>query len=277
MVQTSSIDAKTTDQTKSQNDDYDKRFSGMSRLIGNAPYNKLSQSHVMVIGVGGVGSWAVESLARSGIGKFTLVDLDDVCVSNINRQLPALDHTVGKEKAAVLKDRILSINPYVQVDCVVDFFTHDTADEILKANPDFVIDAIDNLTNKALLISECIKRDISLIVCGGAGGRTDPTAVRSADLMFTKRDKLLKTLRQKLKKHYGLGEVGKPLGVYGVYSEELPVYPTSSGEVCSKPEGHTFGLSCKSGMGSASFVTSVFGMAAASIIIREIRDSIYIH
>ena len=266
-----------TDQNPLNLSDYDKRFAGMSRLIGYNPYQKLNDAHVMIVGVGGVGSWAAEALARSGIGQITMVDLDDVCVSNVNRQLPALSSTVGREKVDVLKERLLQINPEIQVNTIVDFFTPDTADEILSVKPDFVIDAIDNLANKALMISKCVELSISLIVCGGAGGRTDPTSVRSADLMFTKRDKLLKTLRQKLKKKYGLGEVGKPLGVFGVYSEELPMYPTSSGEVCLKPEGFTFGLSCKSGMGSASFVTSVFGMTAASIVVREIRDSLSTH
>ena len=250
-------------------ENYHKRFSGIGRLIGKDPYLELKQTHVMIIGVGGVGSWAAESLVRSGIGKITLVDLDDICITNTNRQLPALENNVGQEKVSVLKDRLLQINPEACLETVVDFFTESTADEILSVSPDFIIDAIDGISHKCLLISECLKRDISLIVCGAAGGRIDPTQIRVSDLMYSKKDKMLKSLRKKLKYTYNIDTTTES-GVFAVYSEEFPTYPTSDGNVCAKPEIKTYGLDCKGGMGSASFVTGSFGFTAASIVLKQI-------
>lgn len=253
----------------------DPRFSGVSRLLGDATFELLEKTHVMVIGVGGVGSWSCEALVRSGLGKLTLVDLDDICVTNINRQLPALTSTVGRQKIDALGDRLMEINPGLDLIKVHDFYNSETSKELLAKHPDFVIDAIDGVANKAFLIANCLKMNQAVIVCGAAGGRIDPTQIRTSDLLNTTKDKMLKTIRSRLKKEYGLSLEGNEIGIDTVYSVEPPRYPTSKGGFSSKPEIKSFGLDCKGGMGSASFVTGAFGFAAASIVIQRLESQAY--
>lgn len=243
---------------------YHQRFSGISRLYGKRSYAKLACAHFMVMGLGGVGSWSVEALARSGVGKLTLVDLDDICITNSNRQIHAVVHTIGRQKTDVLKERVLEINPEIECQVVSDFYTTTTSREILSLKPDVVIDAFDSLKSKAHLIATCLKQNIPLVVSGGAGGRVDPTSIRCSDLLQTTNDKMLRSLRVKLKKEYGVVLDRSQIGIPTVYSTERPVYPTSSEEVSLEPEVKNFGLDCKGGLGASCFVTGTFGFVAAS-------------
>lgn len=256
--------------------DWDQRFGGVARLYGGRAAEKLGNSHVCVIGVGGVGSWTVEALARSGIGRLTLVDLDDVCITNINRQLPALDGAIGHPKVDILADRIRKINSACEIDVRREFFTASSAASILGAVQfDYVVDAIDSLSNKCLLIAECREAGLPLVVSGGAGGRRDPTRIRTTDLAFTVRDTLLKQVRKKLRREHGFSRDRKePFGVPAVYSEEMPMYPWSDGSVCLQPQdGSDAAINCEGGIGTASFVTGAFGFAVASVVATAIATS----
>ena len=251
------------------------RFGGIARLYGNAALERMRSAHAMVIGVGGVGSWTVEALARTGIGRITLVDLDEVCVSNINRQSPAFDSTIGHAKVEVLARRIRDINRECQVEARMQFFTADTADELLSTNApsrskiDVVVDAIDAVGNKVLLIGECHRRKIPVVVCGGAGGRRDPTQVRISDLALVTHDRLLGEVRKRLRQEHGFPRDGKKFKIQAVHSGEIPMFPQPDGTVCAaqaKPaeSGESPRLNCDWGYGSATFVTGAFGFAAAA-------------
>src|ERR1043166_4306321 len=246
--------------------DYDFRFGGIGRLFGTEALARLRIAHVCVVGIGGVGSWAVEALARSGVGHLTLVDLDEVCVSNVNRQLHALNSEVGRAKVEVMAERIRGINPECDVRPVMEFFTESNAESLLSTRYGYVVDAIDSLTNKCLLVARCRENQIPVITCGGAGGRRDATAVRVADLAFTTHDRLLQKLREKLRKEIGFPRGEKKFGIDAVYSPESPVYPARDGGVCAQREANTDGkslrLNCDSGFGMATFVTGTFGFVA---------------
>ncbi|MCA9003091.1 MAG: ThiF family adenylyltransferase, partial [Planctomycetes bacterium] len=163
-------------------DDYLTRFAGISRLIGASALERLRNAHVAVVGLGGVGSWVVEALARSGVGSLTLIDLDEVCLSNVNRQLPALDGTVGRFKSEVLSERVLAINPECVVRPIAEFFTADSESRLLAPRYDAVVDAIDAVANKARLIAGACQRGLPIVVCGAAGGQLDPSKITLADL-----------------------------------------------------------------------------------------------
>ena len=257
-----------------QRTDFEARFSGVGRLVGVPGLERLRRAHVCVVGLGGVGSWAVEALARSGVGQLTLVDLDEVCVSNINRQLPALTSEVGRTKAGVLAERVHGIHPDCIVHQRIEFFTAATAEAILSTPFDFLLDAIDNVSNKCLLISECVRRGIPLVTTGGAGGRRDPTAIKVADLAFSSHDRLLQKVRRKLRSDHGFPtQPEKPFGVDCVYSPEAPVFPHSDGTVCAAQEAGTdLHLNCESGYGTAAFVTGTFGFTAAGRIVRRLAE-----
>ena len=252
--------------------DPDLRFSGIRRLFGAAEMERLQRAHVCVIGIGGVGSWAVEALARSGVGTLTLVDLDDVCVSNVNRQLYALDGTVGRPKVEVMAERARLINPDGTVHARVEFFTEANAADFLATPFDCVIDAIDGPSLKAVLIAGCRARGWPVVCSGGAGGRHDPTAVRVADLAFSSNDRLLCQVRRVLRKHHGFPHGGEiPFGVDAVYSPEAPKFPQPDGSVCGVRDPDTeVQLDCEHGLGTATFVTGAFGFAAASLAVRKI-------
>jgi len=253
------------------NSDYDQRFSGIARLYGAAALTQLQQSHIAVIGIGGVGSWAVEALARSGVGELTLIDLDDVCITNTNRQLHATDGQVGREKVAVMAERVRLINPNIKVNTVADFFTRSTKDQLLDRGYDCIVDAIDSLDHKCLLIDSCRERSIPLVVCGGAGGKSDPTCVSCADLAFATNDKLLKITRKVMRDYYGypLEVTRTPFEASAIYSTENAKYPWADGTVRDKPEPGSFlRLDCDSGFGTATQVTGAFGFAAAAEAIR---------
>ena len=261
--------------------DFDFRFGGIARLYGTAALSRFRAAHVMVVGIGGVGSWVVEALARSGIGRLTLVDLDEVCVSNINRQLHALDSTVGRSKVEVMVERVRTISPEARVEGRVEFFTADTAsrllgletDSISKDRPDFVVDAIDAMSNKVRLIALCQGAGIPLVVCGGAGGRRDPTAVRVADLATVTHDRLLSEVRKRLRREHGFSRTSKKLRIECVHSAEAPVFPGRDGQVCATRASDNelpLRLNCESGFGSATQVTGTFGFAAAARVLARL-------
>lgn len=254
-------------ETDAMTDDYEFRFGGIRRLYGARAARHFRQAHVVVVGVGGVGSWAVEALARAGIGKLTLIDLDDVCVSNVNRQLHALDGTIGRPKVDVLAERCRAIHPGIDVVADTAFVTPSNLAERIPEDADHVIDAIDSVIAKAALIAWCKRRKLGLTVTGAAGGQTDPTRIKVADLTRTEHDPLLAKVRSRLRRDFGFSRNPKRrYSVECVYSDEQLVYPGSDGEVClQKPgQGEATRLDCASGFGAATFVTGSFGFVAAS-------------
>ncbi|HSH48910.1 MAG TPA: tRNA cyclic N6-threonylcarbamoyladenosine(37) synthase TcdA [Halomonas sp.] len=257
--------------------DYDLRFGGIRRLYGARAAERFRRAHVVVAGVGGVGSWAVEALARSGIGRLTLIDLDDVCLSNVNRQLHALDGTVGRPKIEVLAERCRAIQPGIEVVADAAFVTPTNLAERLPDDADQVLDTIDSVVAKTALIAWCRRRRLPITVAGAAGGQTDPTRIRVADLTRTVQDPLLSRVRARLRRDHGFTrDPKKRFGVECVFSDEQLVYPAPDGEVChTKPgAGESTRLDCASGFGAATFVTGAFGFAAASrVLARLARDA----
>src|SRR5882724_1768054 len=250
---------------------YDARFGGIRRLFTQSGLDKLRRAHVCVIGLGGIGSWAVEALARTGIGQFTLVDLDDVCISNVNRQLHAVNGELGKPKVEVMTRRVLAINPDCIVHPVHAFFLKSNAREILETRFDFVLDAIDSPARKCLLIALCREHSIPIITTGASAGRRDPTAIQVMDLAFSSHDRLLQEVRKKLRTRHGFPRGASPFGVECVVSREpvkLPeVDPALSKTASPEPD---LRLDCDTGYGTASFVTGTFGFIAAAHIVRKI-------
>ena len=253
------------------NDAWHQRFGGTARLYGQDALQRFADAHFCVIGIGGVGSWAAEALVRTGIGKITLIDMDDVCITNTNRQLHALQGNVGKAKTEVMAERLRAINPDCDVICIDDFITADNTAELMAAGFDYVIDAIDSVRPKAALIAWCRRNKIPLITTGGAGGQIDPTQIQVTDLAKTIQDPLAAKLRERLK---GLGVVknskGK-LGIDCVFSTEALVYPQADGSVCASratAEGPKR-MDCSSGFGAATMVTASFGFVAVSHALKK--------
>ncbi len=246
----------------------DERFSAMGRVYGRQQASWLGELHIGVIGIGGVGSWSAEALARAGVGKITLIDPDDIAASNINRQLHALSSTVDQPKVDVMRERILQINPLCECIAVDDTLVENNLEKYLLGDFDYLIDAIDSIRFKAALIHFCKRRKIPVVTTGGAGGRIDPRKVEVADLSITWNDPLAAKVRSRLRSDYGFSKNPKRrFGVECVYSFEQPRYPSSSitGEVThAKPGIAGATLDCEQGYGSVGFVTGVFGMVAAS-------------
>ena len=182
-----------------ENDEYDRRFAGVAKVYGEDAFAHYERSHVMVIGIGGVGSWAVEALARSGVGELTLVDMDVVAASNINRQLPAMSSTLGHEKIAVMAERCKQINPRIKINLIDDYLTPENIAELLASQPDVILDCIDDVKAKFALMLYCRFNKMQLIVSGGAGGKLDPLKIRVADLSKTEQDPMLAKLRSQLR------------------------------------------------------------------------------
>ena len=243
----------------------DPRFAGIERLYGTGSVARLASCRVAVVGLGGVGSWAAEALARSGLGGLSLIDADEVCVSNTNRQLHTLADTLGKPKVTVTAERLRRINPALAVNAVERFVTPATLPELLDRDFDLVLDACDAFRVKVEMTAWCRRRKLPLIVCGSAGGRTDPTQIRVRDLSRTEHDALLSLMRRKLRQEFRFpSNRDRYFGVPAVYSLENVRYPQPDGSVCgTRPEGgDSLKLDCGGGLGAATHVTAAFGFAA---------------
>lgn len=248
------------------------RFGGITRLYGERAFSLLSSSHFCVIGIGGVGSWSAEALARSGIGSITLIDLDDICTTNINRQIHALSDTVGVAKVDVMTSRITQISPDCNVHPIEDFVTPENVSQYLTNAFDFVIDATDSIKAKAAIIAHCKRNKIPVITVGGAGGQVDPREITSGDLARTTQDPLSAKLRSELRRFYNFSKNPKRrFGIECIYSTEQLRYPQPDGSVAgnkSTMEGSTR-LDCSSGFGASTMVTASFGMTAAARAIEK--------
>jgi tRNA A37 threonylcarbamoyladenosine dehydratase len=256
---------------------YGVRFSGIRRLYSTDGLERLRRAHVCVIGVGGVGSWTVEALARSGVGALTLVDMDDICVSNVNRQIHAVDSEIHKPKVESLAARVQAINPACQVHPVRAFLVQSNAHKILERGYDYVFDAIDAVREKALCLSLCRQLRLPVLTSGGAGGRRDPTQVCVDDLSRATHDRLLQSLRKTLRADHGFPRGDKKFGIESVFSPEPPVFPHKDGTVCAtREEGGELRLDCRSGFGSATFVTGTFGFVAAARIVSRIANGLIV-
>ena len=250
--------------------DRERRFGGVARLYSPSGAEALRQAHVCIVGIGGVGSWAAEALARTGIGQITLIDLDMVAESNTNRQIHALGDIYGKAKVDAMAERIRAINPECRVTCIEDFVTPENTATVLDNDFSVVIDAIDQVRAKVAMIAFCKRRKLPIIVAGAAGGQIDPTQIRVADLSQTIQDPLLAKVRSSLRRDHGFPRDGKKkFGISAVYSTEALRYPTT-GTACKADRGPA-GLNC-AGFGSSVCVTSVFGMAAAAQAINLIAQ-----
>lgn len=251
---------------------YGIKFGGIRRLYSSDGLERLRSAHVCVIGIGGVGSWAVEALARSGVGALTLVDMDDICVSNVNRQIHAVDSEIHKPKVETMAARVHAINPACAVHAQRAFFVQANARKILEPRFDFVLDAIDAVREKALCVALCRELEVPVITSGGAGGRRDPTQVRVEDLSRATHDRLLVALRKTLRAEHGFSRTEKKFGVECVFSPEPPLFPQPDGSVCETRAGgdDKLKLDCRAGFGSATFVTGTFGFVAAARIVARI-------
>ena len=240
-----------------------RRFGGIARLYGEAGRARLAAARVCVVGIGGVGSWVAEGLARSGLGKLTLIDLDHVAESNINRQIHASDATLGQAKVEAMRERIAGFNPECGVSVVDDFVTADNTAELLGSGFDYVIDAIDAVRVKVAMIAFCRQAGVPVITCGAAGGQVDPTQIRVDDLSRTLQDPLLAKVRRQLRQNCGFPrEARKKFGVEAVFSTEPLRYPATD-VACEVSVGGPAGLNC-AGFGSVVTVTACVGLFAAA-------------
>jgi tRNA A37 threonylcarbamoyladenosine dehydratase len=258
-----------------------RRFDRAARLVGDAAMERLARAHVMVVGLGGVGSFAAEALARTAVGRLTLVDFDLVCVTNTNRQLHAMRGNIGRPKVEVMAERLRLIHPTGAVDARVEFYGADTSEALLGTAPDYVIDAIDNLTAKAHLVATCRRRAIPVVSTMGAAARIDPTRVRVDDIARTHHDPFAHHFREILRKKHGWSfKATRPAGVPCVFSDERPIAPSdlpydaANGFQCVCPQSDNGQHTCDERAridGSAAWVTGTFGLVAASVVVRELR------
>jgi len=250
--------------------DFERRFGGIARLYGDSCLLQFAAKHVCVIGIGGVGSWAAEALARSAVGRITLIDLDHVAESNTNRQIHALEGEYGKAKVLAMAERIQAINPACKVAVIEEFITPENVSLLLPAC-DAVLDAIDIVSAKAALIAHCRDTGITIVTTGAAGGRRDPTRVQVVDLARTQHDALAASLRARLRRDYGFSrDLKEAFGVQCVFSDEpiarsASIAPTCVAGATPAPQAPQ-GLNC-AGYGSAVTVTATFGMFAAARVL----------
>lgn len=254
-------------------DRWSTRFAGITRLYGDRA-KALIDKHLVVIGIGGVGSWAAEALARSGVGEITLIDLDDVCISNSNRQTHAMHSTVGLMKVEVMAQRLRDINPDCLVHAVQDFITPGNTATLLSQGIDGVLDCIDSANVKAHLLNHCKRHKIQVVTTAGAGGRTDPTQIRVSDLNKTTQDRLSAKVRSTLRRKYGFSRTKtKRYGLPCVHSTEQPSFYMPDGSVSREPgEVRQGGLDCDGGLGASSMVAGSFGLVAAGLLVRRVLD-----
>jgi len=244
------------------------RFAGVGRLYGVDKLPALAAAHFVVVGIGGVGTWVAEALARSGIGTITLIDLDDICISNTNRQLHTLNSVIGQQKTEVMAARLREINPEITVHEVMDFVSKRNVMELIKPGEHHVvIDAADSANAKSHMIAYCRRNKVQIVTVGSAGGKRDPRQITSADLRLTQNDPLLAKVRNQLRRLHNISRNPKrPMQVEAVYSEEQMLYPDGEGGVCSTKsfDGSSAKLDCSGGFGASTMITSTFGMVAAS-------------
>ena len=261
---------------------YINRFAGIGRLYGQQALDVFAQSHVTVVGIGGVGTWVAESLARSGIGEITLIDLDDICVTNTNRQIHALKETIGSSKVEVMAERILQINPECKVNRVEDFITPENVGYYFigrktGGDVDFVVDCIDAVQPKAALIAWCKRQKLPMVTVGGAGGQVDPIKIQVTDLAKTYQDPLLAKVRNILRREYNFSKnVQRRFSIEAVFSTEQLVYPQVDGSVCNtKPNADgSMRMDCASGFGAVTVVTGTFGFIAASRVLIKLAKTV---
>ena len=263
-MNTTSIDKAVTDE----------RFRGLDRLYGQGSSARLAGKRVCIVGIGGVGSWVVEALARSAVGSLALIDADDVCVSNTNRQLHALEGQYGRAKVDVMAERARAINPSIQIEAFAEFLTPGNLESMLDRGYDLVIDCCDAFRVKVEMIAWCRRRKLPLIVSGSAGGRIDPTLVRVRDLSRTEHDAMLALIRKKLREEFRFPRGPKRyFGVQAIYSLENVRYPQADGSVCGlRPESGEGGLKldCGGGLGAATHVTATFAFVAVATAIQKL-------
>jgi tRNA A37 threonylcarbamoyladenosine dehydratase len=258
--------------------DFDRRFGGIARLYGAAALERFRNARVCVIGVGGVGSWIVEALARSAIGHITMIDLDNLAESNVNRQIHALTDTLGKAKVTALHERILQINPTCQVTEIEEFITAENLEQMIGGQRfDYIVDAIDDVRAKVAVIAYCRAHGMRLVTIGGAGGQIDPTKIEIRDLCRTEQEPLLAKVRKRLRAEHGFPRGTKnKFHIDAVFSTEHLRQPESA-EVCEVAPGPddadsaagVTGLNC-AGFGSAMVVTASFGLVAAAHVLRQL-------
>ncbi|MGB3622117.1 tRNA cyclic N6-threonylcarbamoyladenosine(37) synthase TcdA [Ketobacter sp. MCCC 1A13808] len=252
--------------------EYLNRFAGIERLYGAGTLEILQHTHICVVGIGGVGSWAAEALARSGIGEITLMDLDDICISNTNRQIHATADNYGQLKVDAMVRRLLSINPELKCHGDADFVTAGNVSEKLTPRFHYVLDATDAVKHKVAMIVHCKRNKIPVYVVGGAGGQIDPTRIRYADLTRAEQDPLLALVRKKLRQDHGYSSnLKRRFSIECVYSDEPLMFPQADGSVCSsrpqRQETNSLRLDCSGGIGASTCVTASFGFVACSRII----------
>ena len=252
--------------------DFQARFSGIQRLYGREAFDLIQQAHFCVVGIGGVGSWVAEALARTGVGKITLIDHDDISISNTNRQIHTDINSYGKSKVVTMAERILAINPDAKVDAIDDFLTSTNISRYIQEEFDYVIDAIDSIKFKSELVNFCRRNKIPVVMTGGAGGLTDPSLIQVADLTKTYNDPLAAKVRSRLRQDYGYSRNTKrKFSIDCVFSSQQQLYPRSDGSVSTqKPGVHGVTLDCESGYGSATHVTASFGFIAVSHAIQKL-------
>lgn len=255
----------------------DARFSGIGRLYGQEALARFHAARVLVIGIGGVGTWVTEALARSAIGTLILVDLDDICVTNTNRQIHALEGNYGQPKITAMAARIRAISPECELIEHHGFYTEKSAASIFEYAPTLVVDAIDAVKPKCHLLATCYRQKIPIVTCGGAGGRVDAMAVRCDDLAKSYGDALLSQVRRQLRIEYGLplgGKSKKKLRIPCIFSPEQPVFPTCSGNIAThKDPAYAEGrMSCEAGFGSATHMTGIFGFMMVSVVLKKLKE-----
>nr|WP_184018946.1 tRNA threonylcarbamoyladenosine dehydratase [Haloferula luteola] len=249
----------------------------MVRLYGRRAFENFLSSTVLIAGIGGVGSWTAESLARSGIGHLILVDPDDLCLTNTNRQIHALDGNYGRPKVDAMAERLRAIHPEIRITCLPAFYSERSAEEIFSHGPMAVVDAIDSLRAKCHLLAECRQRGLPTVTSGAAGGRVDPTRIRVDDLSRSGRDPLLSSVRRQLRTDFDFppgsakGDI-EPFGIEAVFSDEPAVYPTCEGEIShERPSNLAGAIGCDAGYGSATHVTAAFGLTCAARILEALK------
>jgi tRNA A37 threonylcarbamoyladenosine dehydratase len=288
---TGSTESEILPMTETEMDAYrlHRRFDRMGRLVGDSVMENLFRTHVMVVGIGGVGSFAAESIARSGVGKITLVDFDEICITNFNRQIHSLNGLVGEKKVEVMAERLRKINPQATVHAITKFYNERFSQEIFSEAtavqghaPEYVIDAIDSVTPKCHLLAKCRAEGIRVITSTGSGGKMDPTRIKVKDLGLTTVDPLAKAIRRILRDQHGFPETGE-FNIPAIYSEEPTQpprelkYDNGKGFRCVCPQGQNEFFNCDNRnliLGNASFVTGAFGLACASVVVREVSDRV---